>query len=162
MTQYDNSNSTMECRDHSKNAARLKSLTSKINFSFLWSGKIFLIISTFIVLLYACNTETTEERNAIGRYNLTSITGLDGVTASSYDYNYVTLMKGGKYEIKNKINGIVSEQFGEWSLKEGTLTTKTSTGSTTVTEENTLENNVITFKINTRGLNLTMELTKEK
>lgn len=51
-----------------------------------------------------------------GKYNLVSISGIPGVSLSSYEYNYIILNDDYTYELENKVNGIVISQNGEWSL----------------------------------------------
>lgn len=54
MAQYRNLNSTMESRDHSKNATSLKSLMSKVNFPIMSSFCIIGIVVVLSTLLYSC------------------------------------------------------------------------------------------------------------
>ncbi len=52
------------------------------------------------------------------KYHLTSVSGLSGVSAMSYEYNYIELKDNGTYYLENKAkaNGIVTKQSGKYLI----------------------------------------------
>ena len=89
-----------------------------------------------------------------GKYNLVSISGIPGVSLSSYEYNYIILNDDYTYELENKVNGIVISQNGEWSLNnamnEITFVTYPSLAQS-VTE-------VYEYNINSRAIKVALEM----
>lgn len=53
-----------------------------------------------------------------GTYNLVSMSGIPGVTVSTYEYNRITLEENYEFEIKNKAYGVVTKQTGEWDINK--------------------------------------------
>lgn len=105
--------------------------------------------------LTSCAKNTTEYA---GRYDLITAKGIPGVSASTYEYNYIDLSDKGKYHIANKVNGIVTEQSGTFSVKDGTITFVTKANGAKVTEEYDydVENKTITMKLSQQGYNIEM------
>ncbi len=87
-----------------------------------------------VLMLAGCNSDNEPPYSSDneGVYSLVEITGLSGVSVSSYDYNYIALNSDGTYELKNKANGVVSEQTGKYSID--------SNGDMTLTEADNDQN----------------------
>ena len=85
-------------------------------------GLIFSIL--FFLITTSCFTGCTSG----DKYKLFSVSGL-GLSASHYDYNYITFnFKKNTYILKNKAkaNGIVSKQTGNFSFEDETTITITN------------------------------------
>lgn len=93
-----------------------------------------------LVVMTSC-TKTGYE----GKYNLVSISGIPGVSASTYEYNYIELRSGKKYVIENKVNSIVTSQKGTYSINKAKneITFITTSSGTKVKEIDKLDGNKI-------------------
>ena len=108
----------------------------------------------------ACGLDESS-KEAVGTYNLTSITGIPGVSASSYDYNRIILKSNKTYMLENKVNGIETKQTGKWELDGNTLKMTTTVGATSVTDTCSYSDGKITITTNQQGYDVTLVLTKE-
>jgi len=142
----------------SKNRQNPQRNTGKAIFSYLLYKKHFLILCTFIFLLCACDSQ--EKKDAVGKYNLTSITGIPGVTPSLFEYNYIIFKDDGFYELKNKVEDVVTEQTGTWYITEGVIKARPYMSANT--QEISKANDVLTMSFDDDGVMVTMEFTKEK
>ena len=88
-----------------------------------------------ILSLTGCNRYHPKE--VCGKYELSYVSGLPGVSVSTYDYNTIELKSSGKYILENKVYGVITSQKGTWSInKELTIIEMTTKqNSTKVTEE---------------------------
>lgn len=97
-----------------------------------------------LMCLTCCSTKLSdEEKAAVGKYNLTVMTGHPNVTADSYTYSYIELKDNKKYYIENEINSTVTKQSGSWKLSGGVITFTIRSGLSKSTEKYTLENDII-------------------
>jgi len=107
-------------------------------------------------MLSGCSKKTTgpsdpnlseEELAAVGRYDLTSITGIPGVDVDSFEYCYIELKSNGRFDYKIKFNFVneISEQSGNWSLNGRVLTFTVRMGNQNISSEYSLVFNVITI-----------------
>lgn len=126
-------------------------------------AKRFTVLAVIVLtgLMFAACGLSDAEKELVGKYNLSSITGIPGVSVSSYEYNYIDLKSNGKYELKNKVESTVTEQTGKWSYADGTITFKVSNMSTSVTEEYSVIDGKIVITLSTDGMNVRMEFTRE-
>lgn len=70
-----------------------------------------------IMLLLVCLAMTScKNAKYKGKYNLVSVEGFPGVTASTYTYNYIELKSGNKYYLENSVNGTITSQSGTYSI----------------------------------------------
>ena len=76
----------------------------------------FLMLIVMIFTVSSCSAP----KEMVGKYNLTKITGLMGVSASTYDYNYIELNGDYTYHLENKVYGQVTAQDGTWTYTEET------------------------------------------
>lgn len=113
-----------------------------------------------VIVLTGCGL-TDEEKEVVGKYNLTSVSGLAGVSASAYDYNYVELLSNKNYKLANKYSGIVTEQTGKWAYADGEVTFTIKSGTTSVKETYKLSNGVLTISATLEGKTITMVYNKE-
>lgn len=128
--------------------------------NFKW---VLMVVAALLMFsLFGCVSQ--EEKDAVGKYNLTSISGISGVTVSSYEYNYIELKSNKTYHIENKVGATVTQQDGKWSIKDEKITLKITSGATTATAEYKIANNVITMTdsivVSGTTYNVTMKLTK--
>lgn len=103
----------------------------------------FMLCAVAVLALSFAGCASAEEKAVVGKYNLSKVTGLTGVTASTYDYSYIELKANKTYHIENKVNGITTQQDGKWSLKGETITFKITSLATSQTEEHTLADGVL-------------------
>ena len=138
---------------------------------------IFVKFIMFIVMMFsftACDLSflsalTAKEAPAemVGKYELTDIEGLYGLTPDLYEYNYIELEKDYTYHLENKAYGTITAQDGNWSydeeLSEITFTTtiNESTYSKDVAKYNKEEHS---FEVSStiEGYKITMTFTLKK
>ena len=73
-----------------------------------------------LVMLFSFSSCRKAPEEMCGRYNLTQISGVLGVSVSSYEYNYIELYDDYTYSLENKIYGTVTAQSGTWSYSAET------------------------------------------
>lgn len=118
----------------------------------------------FMMLLCLVGCSKSE---VVGKYNLTSISGAPGLTASLYEYNYVELKGNGSYYLENKVknNSTITSQKGSYEIDEELtkLTLITKNGNTEVKEiaNYNKERHTFTLRTSLYGYNITMVFTKE-
>lgn len=92
-----------------------------------------------IMLLLVCLAMTScKNAKYKGKYNLVSVEGFPGVTASTYTYNYIELKLGNKYYLENSVNGTITSQSGTYSINstETAITFTSPSGSVETYELN--------------------------
>ena len=92
-----------------------------------------------IMLFIVCLTMTScKNAKYKGKYNLVSVEGFPGVTASTYTYNYIELKSGNKYYLENNVDGNIISQSGTYSINstETAITFTSSLGSVETYEFN--------------------------
>ena len=65
----------------------------------------------------ACNFAPKE---MVGRYNLTEIKGIPGVSVNTYEYNYIELKSDLTYHLENKAFNQITAQDGTWTYDKST------------------------------------------
>lgn len=97
-----------------------------------------------------------------GRYDLSEITGVNGITADSYEYNYIELKSDGYYVIANKFNKKKTEQKGVWYVENGKVYFESSRflGFVKTTDSGDISGNEITMTVESNSSKITLILTK--
>lgn len=119
----------------------------------------------FIIMMFSI-TSCVAPKEMVGKYNLTKITGIPGISASSYDYNYIILNSNYTYELENKIQGVVTAQEGKWSYDETTnelaliVQLNNSTSSKDIAIYN-MEEKSFTLSTTIEGYTISMTMTLE-
>lgn len=127
--------------------------------------KLFTTLTLLFVLFVSLTGCASAPSDMVGKYNLTSLSGVPGVTASMYDYNYIILNDDYTYKIENKFQGIVTKQEGEWEVNDDKteITFITKNGSASMEEVYDYDNEAktITISMSASGYTLKMVLTLE-
>lgn len=115
--------------------------------------------------LAACAAKLPDD--VAGHYKMSAVSGtVSGVTITmdSYEYFELILEKDGSATVRSKGVGagaIAYEAKGTAVYEEGKIKLTTTNGSSSVTEEYTYDDGVITYSVNTQGMNFTITFTKE-
>lgn len=124
---------------------------------------LFTILFMMIVTLASCGSKVPSE--VVGKYNLTEISGIPGISVSTYEYNYVELKSNGKYYLENKVYGTVTSQEGTFEINDEMteLTLITKNGSTSVKETASYDKETYTFVLEEgiEGYTISMTFVKE-
>lgn len=98
-----------------------------------------------------------------GRYDLTEISGVNGVTVESYEYNYIELKSDGRYVIANKYKKKKTEQKGVWYVEERKVYFESSRflGFVKTTDSGNISGDTITMTVENDANRITLTLTKK-
>lgn len=92
------------------------------------------------------------------------MTGIPGVTADQYEYNYIYLYSDGTCKFDNKFSGIVTTTQGKYKIDEKNekIIYTLKSGSTEVKEEHVYKDNQIIMEqeLNSYKIKLVYELVK--
>ncbi len=118
-----------------------------------------------VILLGVFNKPKPHENlpeEYFGRYDLSEITGVNGITADSYEYNYIELKSDGYYVIANKFNKKKTEQKGVWYVENGKVYFESSRflGFVKTTDSGDISGNEITMTVESNSSKITLILTK--
>lgn len=118
-----------------------------------------------VILLGVFNKPKPHENlpeEYFGRYDLSEITGVNGVTADSYEYNYIELKSDGYYVIANKFNKKKTEQKGVWYVENGKVYFESARflGFVKTTDSGDISGNQITMTVESNSSKITLILTK--
>ena len=118
-----------------------------------------------VILLGVFNKPKPHENlpeEYFGRYDLSEITGVNGITADSYEYNYIELKSDGYYVIANKFNKKKTEQKGVWYVENGKVYFESSRflGFVKTTDSGDISGNQITMTVENNSSKITLILTK--
>lgn len=127
---------------------------------------ILVLVIVGIILLGVFNKPKPHENlpeEYFGRYDLTEISGVSGVTADSYEYNYIELKNDGYYVIANKYKKKKTEQKGVWYVEEGKIYFESSRflGFVKTTDSGNITGDTITMTIENNSNKITLTLTKK-
>ena len=127
--------------------------------------KIILKVLMCLVMLFSF-VSCKAPAEMCGKYNLTSISGIPGVNAASYEYNYIMLEDDYTYVLENKIYGTVTAQTGKWSYDKETseITFICQVNSSTYSKDIAIydqENKTLTITSTIESLTIKMVLTLE-
>ena len=113
------------------------------------------VLMCLVMLLTFASCKAPAEM--CGRYNLTSISGIPGVSVSTYEYNYIELYDDYSYTIENKIYGTVTTQTGEWSINDE----KTEITFITKVNASTMGKDVAQYDYEAKTITLTSKIQNQ-
>lgn len=113
-----------------------------------------------VILLGVFNKPKPHEnlpKEYFGRYDLSEITGVNGITADSYEYNYIELKSDGYYVIANKFKKKKTEQKGVWYVENGKVYFESSRflGFVKTTDSGDISGNEITMTVESNSSKIT-------
>ncbi len=114
-----------------------------------------------LVMMCVCML-TGCKKGVEAKFNLVEINGIPGVTASSYEYNYIVLHKNGKYEIENKIGSAVTKQSGTYKINDDEITFITKVGAATSEEVYKYDGKTLIMETTMQGYSLKLVFEIEK
>ncbi len=87
---------------------------------------------------------------------------MNGITADSYEYNYIELKSDGYYVIANKFKKKKTEQKGVWYVENGKVYFESSRflGFVKTTDSGDISGNEITMTVESNSSKITLILTK--
>ena len=123
------------------------------------------VLMVFVMIFSLASCRAPED--ICGKYNLTSVSGLPGVSVSTYQYNFIVLNDDYSYTLENKANGIITKQEGNWSINdemtEITFVTYSSLAqSVTEVYQYDIDAKTLTVALKMQSYDIKMVFTKEE